>query len=109
MTMATTEIKNLESRLAKLERAVFQRPHRKESRAKAMAGVYNGLTGGIQLLIDHGFFKQPVLVTQVQDQLEEEGYFRPIRCTDAALRRFVKQKTLDRVKYEGVWQYVLRK
>ena len=106
--MAASKIKELESRLAKVERAVFPKPRGTKSRA--MDGKYDGLTGGVQLLIDGGFFKQPVIVTQVQEELEREGYFWPIESTIVVLGKFVNEKKiLKSLKDRDVWRYVLRK
>ena len=105
--MAASKIKELESRLAKVERAVFPKPRGTKSRA--MDGKYDGLTGGVQLLIDGGFFKQPVIVGQVQEALEQKGYYRPIESTNATLGEFVdKKKILERLKDGGIWCFVLR-
>ena len=102
------KIKELESRISKLEKAVF---NKKKSSVKTKSKTYVGLKGGIKLLIDSGFFKKPVLVTQIQDELQREGYFRPLQSTDTILRRDLvqKEKVLTRIKVNGVWQYVLRK
>ena len=107
--MSKAEINDLELRIAKLERAVFYRP-KKVSRSKVMDGKYDGLTGGIRMLIDCGFFKKPRQIALVQDELEQEGYFRPIESTWATLdKNFVKQKILSRRKINGTHHYVLRK
>jgi len=102
------KIKELESRISKLEKAVFDQ---KKSSTNTKSKKYTGLKGGIHLLIDNGFFKKPVFVTEVQDELQREGYFRPIQSTDTILRRDLvqKEKILTRIKVNGVWQYVIRK
>jgi len=101
------KIKELEHRISKLEKAVFDR----KKHVKKNTTNYEGLVGGIQLLIDKGFFKKPVLVTAVHDALQKEGYFRPIQSTDTILRRDMVQrkKILTRIKVGGVWQYVIKK
>lgn len=72
---------------------------------------YTGLIGGIQLLIDNGFFKKPVLVTEVNEELRREGYFYTVQAVDTILRRDMvkRKKILTRAQIDGVWQYVLRK
>lgn len=105
---SSKKIKELESRISKLENVVFSK---KKSSTKTKSTQYVGLKGGIQLLMDNGFFKKPVLVTQIQDELQREGYFRPLQSTDTILRRDLvqKEKILTRIKVNGVWQYVMRK
>ena len=102
------KIKKLEERISKLEKTVFGT--RKPS-TKSKVNQYEGLMGGINLLIENGFFKKPVLVTEVQDELQKEGYYQTIQSTDAVLRRNMvnRKKILTRVKVDGIWQYVIRK
>ena len=72
--------------------------------------TFKNCLDGLQLLIDNGFFNKPVLVTEVQDELQKEGYFRPIQSTDSTLRKnMVKKNILTRIKVNGVWQYVIKK
>lgn len=107
MSMDNNKIKELEKRISKLENTVFGT---KKSQ-KNKKSQYNGLVGGINLLIDNGFFKKPVLVTEIQDELQKEGYYHPIQSTDTILRRDMvnRKKILTRIKVGGVWQYVIRK
>jgi len=69
------------------------------------------LSGGINYLIEKDFFKKPKLVTEVQDELQKEGYYYSVQASDTILRRDMvnRKKTLTRIKVGGVWQYVLRK
>lgn len=103
------KIKELEARILKLEKVVFDTKSKKS--IKTSTTEYQGLVGGLQLLIDNGFFNKPVLVTEVQDELQKEGYFRPIQSTDAALRKDMVQRkqALTRIRVNGVWQYVIKK
>ena len=98
----------LEKRLKKLEKAVFGKEPKDEQKGSKK---YEGLSGGLQQLIDNGFFKKPVLVTEVNDELRREGYFHPIQSVDTTMRRDLvkRKKILNRVKIDGVWQYILRK
>lgn len=109
--MSTTDskkIKKLEKRISKLEKAVFGTVN---SSMKSKANQYKGLVGGLNLLIENGFFKKPVMVTEVQDELQKEGYYNPIQSTDTVLRRDMvnRKKILTRLKVDGIWQYVRRK
>ena len=109
--MSTTDskkIKKLENRVSKLEKAVFGIVN---SSVKSNVNQYKGLVGGINLLIENGFFKKPVMVTEVQDELQKEGYYHSIQSTDTRLRRDMvnRKKILTRLKVDGIWQYVIRK
>ncbi len=105
--MAKKSSKTLEERVSDLEKAVFG--SKKESTKQIKK--YIGLVGGLNLLIENGFFKKPVLVSEVQDELRKEGYFHSVQSTDTILRRDMvkRKKILTRVQVGGVWQYVLRK
>ena len=107
-TTDSKKIKKLEERIAKLEKAVFGT---QTSPAKSKGNQHKGLVGGINLLIENGFFNKPVMVTEVQDELQKEGYYHPIQSTDTILRRNMVniKKILTRLKVDGIWQYVLRK
>jgi len=96
----------LEKRIRNLEKAVFNKKGKKEN-----ASNYKGLTGGINFLIDHGFFKKLVPVSDVHKELKKEGYVYSLQAVDTILRRdFVhKKKILTRDKENGVWKYALRK
>lgn len=102
------KIKELEARISKLEKEVFgtRRPS-----AKSKSTNYKGLMGGINLIIENGFFKKPKLVTEIQDELKKEGYYYALQSTDTTLRRDMvnRKKILTRIKVSGVWQYVIRK
>lgn len=108
MTNDKSKIKELEKRIARLEKQVFGS---KSSSKQSSVNEYKGLIGGLNLLIDNGFFKKTKLVTEVQDELQNEGYYHPLQSTDTRLRRDMvkRKKILTRVKVDGVWQYVLRK
>ncbi len=102
------KIIELEKRVLKLEKQVFGS---KSSSNKSNANKYMGLIGGLNLLIENGFFKKPKLVTEVQDELQKEGYYHSIQSTDTRLRRDMvnRKKILTRIQVDGIWQYVIRK
>lgn len=72
---------------------------------------YNGLVGGITLLIDNGFFNNPKTANEVHAELKKETYYYSIQSVDSSLRKiFVsRKKILTRIKENKVWKYVLRK
>ena len=98
----------LEKRISRLEKILLQR---KTVNNIKKSNEYDGLTGGLQLLIDNGFFKKPVLVTEVNEELKREGYYYSIQAVDTIIRRDLvkRKKILNRVKIDDVWQYILRK
>jgi len=59
-----------ENRLTKLEKIVFPSP----SPAKKGPQKYRGLSGGIQFIIDNGFFNKQREVKEVISELKREGY-----------------------------------
>ncbi|HJW20478.1 MAG TPA: hypothetical protein VJ571_07985 [Candidatus Nitrosotalea sp.] len=103
------KLEKILKRLDNLENQVFGKTEK--TTAKTSSKQYEGLTGGIQKLIDSGFFKKPVLVTEVNEELNRENYFYSIQSVDTIMRRDLvkRKKILNRVKIDGVWQYVLRK
>ena len=70
-----------------------------------------GTAGGIELLIDQGFFEKPKSMKAILDELKKEGYFYPVTSIDASVRKnfFAKKKILTRIKEGKVWLYVTRK
>jgi len=105
---ASKKIKELESRIEKLEKIVMGSKIKKTTKEIL---EYKGLTGGLNLMMDGGFFKKPVLVTEVLDELKREGYFYSLQAVDTILRRnmVAKKKILTRMKIDGLWQYAIRK
>ncbi len=101
-------LNDLAARVEKLEKVVFpesgDRPViRKES--------YEGLTGGIKMLIANGFFDQPKAIAEIIGELNREGYYNThAGVASTLLITFVgKQKTLTRIQKSGKWAYVKRK
>ena len=88
-------------------RALENKPQKKEEPDKN----YRGLTGGIELLIDNGFFKEPKTANEVMEELKREGYHHSLAPIANALSvGFTKnKKKLNRVKDKKIWRYVLRK
>lgn len=97
----------LEKRVAKIEKALFENG----KKTKKKAETHEGLTGGINLLIEQGFFKKLVSVNEILDELKRENYIYSRQAVDIVLRRdFVKKKrVLTRIKEDGIWKYVIRK
>lgn len=100
---------SFEERLDRLEKKVFIK--KEEKSINENSKNYEGLTGGINFLIDQGYFKKLTPVTDIISELKKENYIYSRQAVDLILRRdFVKKmKILTRVKEEGIWKYVLRK
>lgn len=98
---------SFEKRLKKLEEAVFNQKTKSDNRTKK----YKGLVGGINFLIDNGFFNKLRTANEVHAELKKEGYYHRLQAVDTTLRRdFVgKKKILARDQENGVWKYALRK
>jgi len=104
-------IKELEKRISILEKHVFGSKRKIPDTSSKKSENYKGHAGGINLLLDNGFFNKPKLVTEVQDELKKEGYYYSLQATDTRLRRDLVNRTkiLTRIQVDGVWQYVIRK
>jgi len=96
-----------EKRLEKLEKAVFAQ----KGKTTPPSSEYKGLVGGINFLIDNGFFKKLRTKNEVYQELRKEGYYHRSQAVDTILRRdFVgKKKILTRDQQDGIWKYILRK
>lgn len=97
------KISNLEKRLSKIEG--------EPTIIKKSKGGFQGLSGGIRLLLKNGFLNEPKSVKEIYEELAREGYHYPKRSVDKLLRvNFMKkQKLLTRIKKGKVWEYVIRK
>ena len=102
-------LNDLESRVEKLE--AMSSPRKTNESIKSKKGS-EGLQGGIQLLVDNGFFAKQRTSSEVKAELDREAYFYSIQTVTKALTRdFTKRKQiLTRVKNEeGTWVYAIRK
>jgi len=113
--MATTKSTNerfskIEKRLQKIEKAVFTKPRVSKKQDKSSDG-YDGLSGGIRLLIHNGFFKKPKELKEIFAELKRENYhYSKASISKILARDFVKKaKTLTRIKEGKYFKYVLRK
>ncbi len=72
---------------------------------------YKGLAGGIRLIIDNEFLKDPKTVNEIVAELKREGYHHSVAPVSKMLSvDFTKnKKVLNRIMEGKVWKYVLRK
>ena len=98
----------LEARIDSLEKALSLEG---EEKPAAQSGTYEGLAGGIRMLMVNGFFDQPKAIAEIINELNREGYYNThAGVASTLLTTFVgKQKTLTRIKQGKVWAYVKRK
>lgn len=104
-------IEDHEDRISKLEKQfVSKSTESKSEESKKNGSDYNGVSGGIRLLIDNGFLDTPKFVSEIVDEMKREGYYHDMPSIDSALRKsFLKNKILQRIKEENKWKYVIRK
>ena len=109
-------LENIEQRLSKIEQFLLSEileksPVLKTKTTSIKSKSYEGVTGGIQLLIDNNFFNKPKSMREVFDELNREGYFYSLQSADTTLRRIfvVKRKILTRIMVDKIWKYVIRK
>ncbi len=96
-----------EDRISKLEKSFS---NNKKGKPKEKKFTYEGVSGGVQMLIDNGFLDSPKPAKDVFNEMKREGYYNSLKNVDGSLRNvFVKKKVLQRIKEENVWKYVIRK
>jgi hypothetical protein len=93
----------IEKRLTEIENAIFTK--------KVVIYKYDGLVGGIQLLIDNNFFNKERAVKEVIFELKREGYgYSPESIAKSLSRDFVHTKRkLTRLKNGRNYKYMIRK
>lgn len=103
------QIKNILSRLEKLENAVFPKTRAKTAPA-AKKENFSGAKGGLLFLVSKGFFSQRRSATEVKEELAKSEYHYSIQVVQTALNRLAKGKgELVAMQNEGKKMYVKRK
>jgi hypothetical protein len=108
-------LESIEQRLLKIERIVAEDNLEKSSvKPKSVAiksKSYEGLSGGIQLLIDNNFFSKPKSMREVFEELKREGYFYSLQSVDTTLRKVfvMNRKKVARIMDGKIWKYAIRK
>ncbi|MBI3608485.1 MAG: hypothetical protein HY207_11010 [Nitrospirae bacterium] len=74
MKQADKDLREIISRLEKLEHAVFGSGRKAASMAPTDTKKYKGATGGIRLLVDEGFFDKKHSFGEICKALEGKGY-----------------------------------
>lgn len=86
----------------------------KTKKQHVSVGRHSGPAGGIRLLLENGFFKEPKTASEVIAQLHQDGYRYEPKFIAVYLLRFVRQRILSRLpvknkKRNEKWEYAERK
>ena len=101
-------IGSLEKRVSALENLV--KPSGAQQKKSAPKKNYRGLKGGINFLLDDGFFDSPQYIGGTEKELKRHSYHYPIASISTALIRMAKpQGPLTRINDKEGWKYVRRK
>ena len=85
-------LKNILSRLDKLERVVFTTKSLKPRKNREKSSEdYKGATGGIRLLITEGFFDNKRLFKEVRSKLTQKGYYYSRQAVQSGLNNLSKK------------------
>lgn len=109
------KLEKIDKRLERIEKKISVNTNISSNVVKSTSSTkkkqYKGTSGGIQLLIDEGFFEKPKSMRGILDELKKEGYFYPLQSVDAAVRKefFKRKKVLVRIKEGKIWLYVIKK
>lgn len=111
MTVDDKVIKQIISRLEKLERAVFRSVSVTTSKADKDARKYKGATGGMRLLVDEGYFDKKRSFGEICKVLENNGYHYTKQAVQTPLNNlsYPKSKLLVALTEKGRKLYAKRK
>jgi hypothetical protein len=109
-------LKDLDKRITKIEQLLLEGslekpPILKSKPVAVKSESYEGLSGGIQLLIDNNFFSKPKSMREVFEELKREGYFYSLQSVDTTLRKVfvMNRKKVARIMDGKIWKYAIRK
>ena len=103
-------LKNIISRLEKLEGVLFGSAKKIAKKPHADTKKYKGATGGIRLLLDEGFFDKKRLFGEVRSALENKGYHYSMQAVQTPLNNLSsKEKLLVALTEKGKKHYAKRK
>lgn len=110
------QMRELLDELEVISGASSKQSRRREAKAKKVSKrKYRGPSGGVQLLLDEGFFKTPKVMAAVEDRLRQEGYHYRQSAVAMALLRAVRKRLLTRLSSKDAkdvkekWSYAERK
>ena len=82
---ADSALDNILRRVEKLERAVFARNDSEPS-----SGDFSGATGGLRLLLSKGFFDRRRFFSEIEAELQKQGYHYSKQAIQTPLNRLSK-------------------
>lgn len=98
---------DLEARIAALERAVFGSKPKLRSNVKE---DFTGATGGLRLLVSNGFFNQRRRFSEIEKELNKQGYHYSKQAIQTPLNRLSRSSgPLVALKEKGHKVYAKRK
>lgn len=107
-------VEKIESLLEELKTSLGA-PVKKDAKvsAKKTKGdeTFSGLTGSIHGLIQHGFFKEPKAISEIQSKLRDKGIKKPTTSLMTPLLLLIRKEILDRSKPadgKGTYKYFQR-
>ena len=106
MNMATEDtLRGLLRRVEKLERAVFADRATKPSKT-----TFKGATGGLGLLLSKGFFDRRKFFSEIEAELQKEGYHYSKQAIQTPLNRLsLSGRPLVGLRQKGKKVYAKRK
>jgi hypothetical protein len=103
------DLKRLQDRVSKLEKAVFQ-SRKCEQKAAPEKESFKGATGGVRLLLSKGFFRTRRRLGEITASLKKDGYLYSTQAFQEALKRLSKPSgPLVSVRENGAKVYAERK
>lgn len=111
MSVDEKTIKQIFSRLEKLERAVFRSGKNAVTQLEKDAKKYKGATGGIRLLADEGYFDKKRTFGDICKALESKGYHYTKQAVQTPLNNLSspKKRLLVALTEKGRKLYAKRK
>src|SRR5262249_50189220 len=92
-------------RVEKLERAVFG-----DRKSKVVKSNFKGASGGLRLLLSKGFFDRRRFFSEIEGELQRQGYHYSKQAIQTPLNRFsARGGLLVGLKREGKKVYAKRK
>lgn len=85
--METDVLSDILRRLERIEQAVFKTGRELPRQTAENADEYNGLAGGVRLLVSAGFFDEKRGLSDVRSALSSRGYHYSSKAIDTALTR----------------------
>ncbi len=105
---AENDLSNILRRLEKLERAVFET--QKSKPAKPAKQDFKGATGGLRLLLSNGFFDRKRFFSEIETELQKQGYHYSKQAVQTPLNRLSRSGgLLVGLKEKGKKVYAKRK